>query len=97
MVGYWSAFSRAAMKKEKWYLYELYQGRFLVYAGLTNDDVRARYEQSRHKEFSRMRIVGVTDDREKAIKWRERRVETYKKYHGGEPPMYNDPRGGFGE
>ncbi len=72
-----------------WYKYELWNGRFLVYIGITQDPTRRRYEHSRSKEFTRMKLIGNRTTREAARTWERERLEAYRRNHKGENPIYN--------
>lgn len=72
-----------------WYKYELWNGRTLVYIGRTQDPTRRRYEHSRTKEFTRMKIIGRAVTEETAKKWEWERLATYRRNHHGQNPLYN--------
>jgi hypothetical protein len=78
----------------EWYKYELWNRRILVYVGITNDILRSEYEDNSFREYTRMKIIGRATTREAAVKWKEARIETYRKNHQWQYPPFNDPRGG---
>lgn len=60
-----------------------------MYVGITKDPLRRRYEHSRTKEFTKMKIIGNVVTEASARKWEAERLAKYRKNHGGENPRYN--------
>ena len=71
--------------------YELRDRGKIVYVGVTNDPERRKEEhKDEGKRFGSMKVVGPAVTRDGAEKWEEKRLEQYRKSHGGENPRYNE-------
>ncbi len=72
------------------YKYELYDGRTLVYVGITD---RLKYREQEHikgsKCFTRMVVIGRICTYESARKWEINRLKLYQSKHNGNNPKYN--------
>ncbi len=82
------------MTKRDTYKYVLKNGNKIQYVGITNDPQRREIEHRQNKVFQKMEIVGRATTRQNAEKWETQRIETYKKYHGGEIPLLNRTQNG---
>lgn len=61
-----------------------------MYVGITNNPERRECEhRSEGKGFSRMNIVGPAVTRPSAKKWEAKRLEQYRRSHGGKNPQHN--------
>ena len=70
--------------------YECFQGKKLVYVGITNNLARRKAEhRAEGMEFSSMRKVGRSTTPEAASAWETARIHTYQENHGGNTPPYN--------
>lgn len=71
------------------YRYELRRGGNVLYVGITKNPERRVIEHSANKDFGSMHIVGPRVSRQTAEAWETQRIDTYKRNHGGNRPMYN--------
>jgi predicted GIY-YIG superfamily endonuclease len=79
-----------ARSKRNYYRYELRERRRIVYIGITNNPKRREDEhKSEGKRFTRMGIVGPAVTQASAEKWEAKRLEQYRRTHGGKNPRYN--------
>ena len=76
-------------------VYQLKQGRKIVYYGITDDPVRREKQHKESgKEFSHIKPVSRRMTEEGAQKKEQEMLEKYRKGHGGKNPKYNkDPNG----
>ena len=82
-------------KKRGHYRYELRDGHKIVYVGMTDDSARREGEHKSKKwRFTSMNIVGPVVTEDSAHQWEEKRLEQYRKNHGGKNPRYNKTTAG---
>jgi hypothetical protein len=82
-------------KKRDTNKYECYDGKRLVYVGITNDMARREAEhRADGMNFSSMRKVGRITTQEAASDWESKRIQTYQGNHGGSTPKYNKNESG---
>lgn len=81
----------STMRSRNYYRYELRDGRRIVYIGITNNPPRREPEhESEGKQFTNMNVVGPAVTKESAEQWEKKRLEQYRRSHGGKNPKYNE-------
>ena len=76
--------------KKDTYKYELHDGHKTVSVGTTNAPIRREAEhRADGKQFTKMAIIGRPSTSQGAGDWEAKRIETYKRNHGGDRPKYN--------
>ena len=81
-------------KKRDYYRYELRDGHKIVYIGMTDNPIRREGQhKSEGKDFTRMTLVGRKVTENSAEQWEEKRLEQYRRSHGGRNPRYNKTEG----
>jgi len=77
-------------KKRAHFRYELRDQGKIVYVGITDDPERREGEhQNEGKHFTSVNIVGPAVTKNSAELWEEKRLEQYRRSHGGKNPRYN--------
>ena len=72
------------------YRYRLWDGRKIVYIGITHDPSRREIEhKGEGKSFTRIKSVGPAVTQQSAEKWEEERLSQYRRNHRGRNPKYN--------
>ncbi|EAY56070.1 MAG: hypothetical protein UBAL2_86920229 [Leptospirillum rubarum] len=70
--------------------YELWNGRKLVYVGISNDPERRINEHDgSEKRFTTMRVIGPKVSEETARDWEQERLESYRRNHNGRNLKHN--------
>lgn len=79
------------MRKDRnTWLYELKDGKKIVYFGISNDPDRREIQQANSgKRFTHMNIRSVALTRESAENREWDEIQKYQEQHGGRPPKYN--------
>jgi len=78
------------MKKRDTYLYELKDGRKVVYYGISTGPLDRLGEHDRsNKRFTHMREIRGPMYRENAEKLETQYIQRYQRNHSGKPPRYN--------
>ena len=72
-------------------VYELKDGREIVYFGITNNPSRreAEHLKSETKQFTKMRITSGLLTRESAERREGKNIKRYTQQHAGKAPRYN--------
>jgi len=77
-------------KKRDTYIYQLKEGRKIVYVGITNNPNRRAIEHDNTgKEFTHVLLIRGPMSRERAEKLEKEYIQKYKRGHKGKPPRYN--------
>lgn len=72
------------------YAYDLFDGRYKVYTGITNDPARRAAEhEADGKRFTRMQLHGPARTRESAKALESAKLKCFRRGHGGRNPKYN--------
>ena len=80
----------ANRKPRNTWLYELKDGRVIVYYGISNNPDRREIEQANSgKKFTHMNIIGAALTRPSAERRETEEIQRYQRQHGGRPPRYN--------
>lgn len=66
----------------------------IVYVGITNNLERRCREHCQDKNFTSIQKVGNQTTFDAAKQWEAKRLNTYRRNHGGENPKYNDKLNG---
>lgn len=82
------------MNKRNYTKYELVRGREVVYRGITNNFDRRISEHQQDKKFDSARVVGRSCTEAGAKNWEANSLETYRKNHAGNNPIYNKTKHG---
>ena len=78
-------------KSRNHYRYELRDQGKIVYVGETNNPERREEEhKNQGKRFGSINVIGPAVTRDSAEKWEEKRLEQYRRSHGGKNPRYNE-------
>lgn len=80
---------RKKRKRDTW-VYELKDGKEIVYYGITNNPDRRFIEHANsNKRFTHINIISVALTRESALIREKESIERYKRQHSGRSPRYN--------
>jgi len=78
-----------AKLRDTW-LYEIKDGKKVVYYGISNDpDSRAIQHSSTGKKFTHINVKSVALTKKSAEKRERQEIQRYQRQHGGSPPKYN--------
>ena len=77
-------------KKRDTFVYELKDGRTIVYFGISNGPLDRETEHlSSNKKFTHMRVIRGPMFKENALKLEGMLIQRYQSQHNGRPPKYN--------
>ena len=79
------------MKKRDTYIYQLKDGKRIVYIGITdNPDRRALEHKHSRKKFTHVRVKQFPMSRKKAEELEKEFIQRYQRQHRGKSPKYNE-------
>lgn len=76
------------------YRYKIKEGNTILYIGITNDPDRREIEHKNDGKRGKLTTEGPIVTRQTAQKWEREALETYRRNHCGENPLYNQTNHG---